>query len=39
MRAIEQTIYQFDELSDKAKEAARDYFRDMMLLPDITRMD
>ena len=29
MRAIEQTIYQFDELSDKAKETARDYFRDL----------
>ena len=29
MRVIEQTIYQFDELSDKAKETARDYFRDL----------
>ena len=29
MRVIEQTIYQFDELSDKAKETARDSFRDM----------
>ena len=29
MRAIEQTIYQFDELSDEAKETARDYFRDL----------
>ena len=29
MRAIEQTIYRFDELSDKAKETARDYFRDL----------
>ena len=29
MRTIEQTIYQFDELSDKAKETARDYFRDL----------
>ena len=29
MRAIEQTIYHFDELSDEAKETARDSFRDM----------
>ena len=29
MRVIEQTIYQFDELSDKAKETARDCFRDL----------
>ena len=29
MRVIEQTIYQFDELSDKAKETARASFRDM----------
>ena len=29
MRVIEQTIYQFDELSDKAKETARDHFRDL----------
>ena len=29
MRVIEQTIYQFDELSDKAKETARGYFRDL----------
>ena len=29
MRVVEQTIYQFDELSDKAKETARDYFRDL----------
>ena len=29
MRVIEQTIYHFDELSDKAKETARDCFRDL----------
>ena len=29
MRVIEQTIYQFDELSDKAKETARESFRDL----------
>ena len=29
MRVVEQTIYQFDELTDKAKETARDYFRDL----------
>ena len=29
MRVIEKTIYHFDELSDKAKETARDSFRDL----------
>ena len=29
MRIVEETIYHFDELSDKAKETARDSFRDM----------
>ena len=29
MRVIEETIYHFDELSDEAKETARDSFRDM----------
>jgi len=29
MRVIEKTIYHFDELSDEAKETARDSFRDM----------
>ena len=29
MRIIEKTIYHFDELSDKAKETARDSFRDL----------
>ena len=29
MRVIEQTIYQFNELSDKAKETARESFRDL----------
>jgi hypothetical protein len=27
MRTVEKTVYKFDELSDKAKEAARDWFR------------
>lgn len=27
MRTVEQTLYKFDELSDKAKETARDWFR------------
>ena len=29
MRVIEETIYHFDELSDEAKETARDSFRDI----------
>lgn len=29
MRVVEKTIYHFDELSDKAKETAREYFRDL----------
>ena len=29
MRVIEKTIYHYDELSDKAKETARDSFRDL----------
>ena len=30
MRVIEKTIYQFDELSDAAKEKAREWFRDAL---------
>ena len=30
MRTVEQTVYQFDELSDRAKETARDWYRDGM---------
>ena len=29
MRVVEKTIYHFDELSDKAKETARESFRDL----------
>lgn len=28
MRTVEQTVYQFDELDERAKEAARDWYRD-----------
>ena len=35
MRVIEKKVYRFDELADKAKETARDYFRDL----DYTRID
>jgi hypothetical protein len=30
MRVIEQTVYKFDELNDKAKEKARDWYRENM---------
>lgn len=30
MRTIEQTIYTFDELSEKAKESAREWYRETM---------